>query len=353
MNQYVIVADWGSSHLRAYLCQQTPAGQLVLIESRFGKGVLKCDGQFEQELMQCIAPWQELFGKPPIVLAGQIGSSIGWQESCYLPCPFVPQDITNAQISLSVKGYNIAILPGISCQLTSNEFDVMRSEEIQILGWLQLSSSHLEGEYLLCLPGTHTKWVLVENGQVKLFKTAMTGELFELLSRHSLLLQPAIDGRTDNETDNGLGEEAAEHRQSDTTNIMSRVPTPDTSAITNQDGAFLKGASYAQRSDRHNFSHGIFSVRTQQIFNQLSSLEASAYLSGFLIGNDVKEAINTDDWNIRQFDKVQIIGEVELSCRFSTALSIQGIESECIDVEQCSLLGFSSVLPITPAIKAG
>jgi 2-dehydro-3-deoxygalactonokinase len=313
---HIIAADWGTSHLRVYLCQVAADGQFTLLESKFAPGVRKSSKTCEQELIDCIADWAPTYGKTPVYLAGQVGSSIGWKETQYLPCPIAPQNIAQACLTFDCQGYPILIVPGLSCRIrdeqsneqSNEQFDVMRGEELQVLGWLQLDPSHRVGQHLLCLPGTHTKWVLVNAGEIQLFKTAMTGELYDLLSKQSVLIQQQT-------------------KQFD-------------------EGAFETGARFTLESEADNFSHGIFSVRSKQLFGQLTPLQASSYLSGLLIGSDVRAAIHAKQWNLGEFKQVVIIGEQGLSQCFSKVLALQNINSRFFDEQTTSLSGFSAVYQI-------
>jgi 2-dehydro-3-deoxygalactonokinase len=301
---YIIAVDWGTSHLRAYLCQVNSVGHLHLLETRLALGVNKCTPNFEQELLMCIAPWTKLYGKIAIYLAGQISSSIGWKETPYLPCPLKPSVIAQSCLSVEVEGHNIFVLPGVSCKTNCN-YDVMRGEELQVLGWLQLDAQHNIGTHLVCLPGTHTKWVLIKEGEIKLFKTAITGELYDLLCHQSVLIQ-----------------------QQD--------------CIFDQ-SAFIKGAKYTLESELGSFTHGLFSVRSKQLFGELTSAQACAYLSGILIGSDVRAAQNAQEWRLKSLASVAIIGAPELSQCFATVLGLQQIKSKIYNVTDTTLAGFSVI----------
>jgi len=301
----VIVVDWGTSHLRAYLCQLSSDHQLHLIDTKFGLGVTKCQQKFESELFNCIDPWLNQFGQLPIQITGQIGSTIGWKETTYLSCPVSPDNIANSCLTFTCRKSVISIVPGVSCELDDELHDVMRGEELQVLGWLNLNLQNRRGKHLICLPGTHTKWVLVDNGKIMLFKTAITGELFDLLNNQSVLIQ-----------------------------------TPNTE---HNEDAFKRGAKYTLDSKLGNFSHGIFSVRSNQLFGKLSQEEASSYLSGLLIGSDVRAAINATEWDIFSLNNVIIIGAPQLSNCFSTALSMQNISSIICNAEATIISGFSKL----------
>lgn len=302
---YVITVDWGTSFLRAYLCEITGQNNLRLIDTKIGRGVCKCDRNFEQELMSCIEGWEPTYGKLPVFMAGQIGSSIGWKEAQYLPCPLTPIDVAFGCFNFEVNGYEINIVPGASCQFPDESFDVMRGEEVQILGWMQLNLAHQSGTHIVCLPGTHTKWVLIKEGVIQYFKTAMTGELFDILSNRSLLIE----------------------EPNDELNIE----------------AFTEGAEHVLQGEAGGFSHDLFSVRSKQVMDQLGKQQAESYLSGILLAADVRAASQSHYWNFQQVDSIHIVGSAKLSDCFAKVLTLMGYKNEIYDAKQTSLLGFASI----------
>jgi 2-keto-3-deoxy-galactonokinase len=56
--------------------------------------------------------------------------------------------------------------------------NVMRGEETQLAG---IGESHAGG--LVCMPGTHCKWMSLEGGRVTGMSSFMTGEIFAVLAR--------------------------------------------------------------------------------------------------------------------------------------------------------------------------
>ncbi|MFQ3206948.1 MAG: 2-dehydro-3-deoxygalactonokinase [Glaciecola sp.] len=302
---HFIAVDWGTSRLRAFLCNVKTDGSLKLVTRSAGLGVSKSALSFEETLMECISPWEFEYGKLPVLMAGQIGSSIGWKETPYLASPISPQELAKSCVNFQCNGYDINVIPGLSCKLENNNYDCMRGEELQILGWLQLAEQNQIGQHLVCLPGTHTKWVLVEDGKIKLFKTALTGELFDLIANHSVLIQ-------------------------------------EKATVFNQE-AFNSGAVFTLNSETGSLIHGLFSVRSRQLFGQLSADEATSYLSGLLIGSDVRAAMNATEWSLTKMDKVSVIGAPHLSSCFASVLNSQLIATEICQVTTTTLLGFNSV----------
>lgn len=300
-----IAVDWGTSHLRAYLCQVYDHDSYSLIEQRDGPGVVKANQLFEQTLLTTIEPWTQRYGILPIYIAGQITSSIGWHETPYLECPINPEKLLDAAQSFQCAGHIVKALPGTKCTLQNELMDVMRGEELQILGFLKQNPKYQIGEVLLCLPGTHTKWVLLNNGKIMCFKTAMTGELYDLLCHQSVLIP--------NEYEAGDFDW----------------------------NAFEQGCELTLNSDNGNLAHGIFSVRTRQLANELTPVQAKAYLSGVLIGSDVRAARHATEWNLLNGAHVAVIGTHQLNRCFTIALEKIGVSSAQFDIKAATLQGFN------------
>lgn len=307
---HFIAVDWGTSRLRAFLCEAKADGGFNLIARSAGLGVRKSPVSFEETLMHAIGGWEADYGKLPVLMAGQIGSSIGWKETPYLPCPISPDQLAESCTGFHCQGYSIHIVPGLSCKLENDNYDCMRGEELQILGWMQLAEANKQGRHLLCLPGTHTKWVLVEDGKIKLFKTALTGELFDLIVNNSVLIQ---------------------------------AQGPEFNLAAFEQAAFDKGAAFTLNSEMGSFMHGLFSVRSKQLFGELSSEQATSYLSGLLIGSDIRAALNATEWSLTSVDKVTIIGAPHLSRSFARVMASQNIDSVVSKVTNTTLLGFNAV----------
>jgi 2-dehydro-3-deoxygalactonokinase len=83
------------------------------------------------------------------------------------------------------------LVPGIRSKGVTAEPDVLRGEETQAFGWLTLDAARSRGRRLICHPGTHSKWLRLEDGRVTRFVSAFTGEVFDLMTRDSLLKVPA------------------------------------------------------------------------------------------------------------------------------------------------------------------
>ena len=192
--------------------------------------------------------------------------------------------------------------------------DVMRGEEMQVLGWLQLAEAHQSGEHIICLPGTHTKWVRVADGKIQVFKTALTGELFDLLSHSSVLIQ----------------------QRSDTFDFNT----------------YEQGVRFTLESGSGSFSHGLFSVRSKQLFGELSPEHSQAYLSGILIGSDVRAALKATEWSLKPGTQISVIGAKLVSNCFAKALQLAGMKTIIYSEKQTNLNGIAIVNHISNQIAA-
>ncbi len=172
MSAYCAACDWGTSSFRLWLLDADGA---VLGERVSDDGLLSVGGRFEAVLEQHLSALGAASGLP-VIICGMAGSRSGWQEAAYLNAPCSLLDVPGAAVRIAGVSRDVRILPGIS---QASPADVMRGEETQLLG--------LKGDGIVCLPGTHSKWATVRDGRVESFSTWMTGELFALLSRHSIL----------------------------------------------------------------------------------------------------------------------------------------------------------------------
>jgi 2-dehydro-3-deoxygalactonokinase len=287
-----IAGDWGTSRLRLYLCDAS--GHVLARGEGEGASVPDCAGRFSA----AVASWDKAHGMLPAVLGGMVGSTIGWREVPYLTCPARPQAIAGAALRFEAEGRAIAILPGLSCTGVTGAPDVMRGEETQILGALRLQRRLARGRHIFCMPGTHAKWVVVEDGAVTLFQTALSGELFELLRRHSVL---ARDG----------GEVDA------------------------QSPAFALGLAVARRNPNADLLHLLFSTRSRVVTGEMAKADAASYLSGLVLGKDIGTALSL--FEIKS--PVQLICTPSLAALYARALSAYDLNSAVIDGDSAALAG--------------
>jgi 2-dehydro-3-deoxygalactonokinase len=175
-----VAVDWGTSSFRLWLIDRT--GQ-VLGERRSGEGMMAAAkigfASVLQSHLDAVGAAKDL----PVLICGMAGARQGWVEAGYVDTPAPLADVLERAVAVPGQSRDIRILPGIA-QRDVNAPDVMRGEETQLLGALGLDAA---GEALVCMPGTHSKWVHVNGGTVARFATFMTGELFGVVSRETIL----------------------------------------------------------------------------------------------------------------------------------------------------------------------
>ncbi len=296
-----IAGDWGTTHLRLFLCSAN-GGALA---ARTGAGVAEAKAQ--EIFPSLTAAWDAAYGKLPAVLCGMVGSTIGWREVPYLTCPAHPRDVAASTLRFEEDGRTIAIAPGLKCKNRLLAPDVMRGEETQILGALALDPSLREGRRFLCMPGTHTKWVSLKDGAVEHFLTALSGELFDILRRHSVLVR---DGAVTDVPDGKVFAAAL-----DQTKMY-----PDAELI-----------------------HLLFETRSRQLEGNLKQKDAASYLSGLIIGQDVSGAKRFFRSDLAAAAQVTVIGAPALSDLYLHALRTRDLAAGRIDGEAASLAGLAAL----------
>ena len=181
-----IAVDWGTSFFRAYLIENEEVVNAV--KTNDGMKFVQ-NNNFEEILVKLIDPWLDYNYKTEVLAGGMVGSKQGWIEAPYQKTPCSLHNIDFISPSVKDKRFSLKIFSGIS---QSNKPDVMRGEETQIAGFLH-DNPNFNGS--ICLPGTHSKWVQIENGHIINFKTFMTGELFEIISKNSVLVHSVTSNK--------------------------------------------------------------------------------------------------------------------------------------------------------------
>ncbi|MFV3129050.1 2-dehydro-3-deoxygalactonokinase [Niveispirillum sp. KHB5.9] len=291
-----IAGDWGTSNLRLFLCRDGRVTDRVS-----GPGIAAVPGAAEATLLDLIAPWRAAHGTLPIFLSGMIGSSIGWVEAPYIQCPAGPSALRDGMRRLAAGGHEVAIASGLACTNPLGAPDVMRGEETQILGALATHPDLGRGRQILCLPGTHSKWALLNDGRVEHFQTAMTGELFATLHGHSIL---------------GRGTEGL---------------LPD-------DGpAFQTGLARGLEEHGTTLPHLLFEARSRQLRDGLGPQWALSFLSGLLVGQD---CVGTRArYRPAPGQPITIIAAPVLGRLYESALSRLGITCRLLSGDRQSLAG--------------
>ncbi|WP_309088107.1 2-dehydro-3-deoxygalactonokinase [Phenylobacterium sp.] len=184
----LLACDWGTTNLRVWTLDE--AGAVVADRDFPGLGVSKLKpGEAEARFRDEVRPALGAEGLPAI-LCGMVGSNLGWTLAPYADAPADLEDL--ARCLKTVEGADwVRIVPGVRWGGFNGQGDVMRGEETQLFGWLAADPARSRGRRLICHPGTHAKWMLVEDGRLTRFVTAMTGELFAVLKTYSVLKSDA------------------------------------------------------------------------------------------------------------------------------------------------------------------
>jgi 2-dehydro-3-deoxygalactonokinase len=290
-----IGGDWGTTRLRLFLCDRHGA---VLARAE-GPGAAEAGARSGAIFAGLTADWDKSL---PAILCGMVGSTIGWREARYLSCPAAAGVIAQGALRFTHDGRQVAIVPGLSCRNDAGLFDVMRGEETQLLGALRLRPDLAQGRHLFCLPGTHTKWAAVKGGQVMHFHTALSGELFALLSAHSVLAR-------------GAG------------------------AVNGAHPAFAEGLNVACGQTQAGLLHLLFSTRSRQLAGEIAQEDAASYLSGLVIGTDVAASVRL----FAPDGPVTLIGAPDLAALYAQALEQHAIGSDSVSGDDAALSGLAFV----------
>jgi len=284
----LIAVDWGTTNRRAYRL-----GRGGAVEDRLedDKGILAVPaGGFPAAVEEIRARLGDL----PMLMGGMVGSNRGWVEAPYVPCPAGLPELAG---SLKwVEEGRVAIVPGV-CFAEGEAADVMRGEEVQILG--AYGEGTIPADALVCHPGTHNKWVKLENGRIVRFRTVMTGELFNLLREHSIL-SDLLAGET--------------------------VPGPAF------DAGVARGLACAE------LTADLFSIRARVLLGKAPREEAASYASGLLIGNDVRTGLAAAG-RARGDGPVYVMGRPDLTRLYAAALAQAGREAQELEGDEAFLCG--------------
>ena len=302
MQAQLIALDWGTTSLRAY---KLAAGGQVLEQRSLSSGIMQlpsgprmiagqmCTDGFELAFDDACGDWLEAQPELPVIACGMVGSAQGWREAVYRD---TPANVANLGTSLktlrSLRGVNVHIVPGVIQR--SRLPNVMRGEETQVLGVLQSLPAGAGDNLLIGLPGSHSKWVEVADGCIVHFDTFMTGELFAILSEHSIL------GRTQQRG----------------------------AAFDGQ--AFDRGVQVALSTDGEiGPLSTLFSARSLGLTGELSATEQVDYLSGLLIGHELVAlaSVQRRRRDSSHLPSIILIGNSQLCARYSRALDACGFAS--------------------------
>jgi 2-dehydro-3-deoxygalactonokinase len=266
----MIGVDWGTSGFRAF--RLAPDGT-ILDRHEAARGITQiADGDFAGCLRGAIGGWLA-DGETRVLLSGMIGSRQGWVEAPYLLCPANAADLADALVPVPFDDATTLLVPGLSDSDEAGVPEVMRGEETQIIGVL----AGLE-EGIACLPGSHSKWARIGGGRITAYRTYLSGEAFAALRGGTILGRMMQDG-----SDDAAGFEQGLARSLDPGHLL----------------------------------HHLFGVRSLGLFGRLSEQASASYLSGLLIGHEVRAARPAGQ-------TVHLIGAAALCALYARAITACG-----------------------------
>lgn len=296
-----VLGDWGTSRLRLWRLEDG-----VVAETREGPGTAALAGLSVgariEALASLVATWAE--GREPlrVLLAGMAGSRNGLFEVPYAPLPADCAGWARAARSLALGNLRVTIAAGIARPGGATPPDVMRGEETQLFGALEIEPALARGAHVAVLPGTHSKWIEIADGSIRRFRTVMTGELYALLGEHSTLLRA------------GSGKDEAAARDG------------------SRDAGFDAGVA---RSAADAFLATLFETRAAQLLEDRSPAWAAGFLSGLLIGREIGELSRSFDTSAG----VTLIGDPGLLPLYARVFTRGGIDARALDGAACTIAG--------------
>jgi 2-dehydro-3-deoxygalactonokinase len=282
MTEQLLGIDWGTSNRRAYLVDAQ--GNCLATRSD-ACGMLAAQGRFAESLDELLTAMQ-VGPATPVVMSGMVGSAQGWQEAPYLGCEVPLAELGRHLVPVKglARAGSTAIVPGYCYR--DGTVDVMRGEETQLLGALALG----QGDGWVVLPGTHSKWVLLEGGRIVRWATYMTGELFGTLAQGGTLAP-----------------------------LMNAPGAQDDAA------AFADGLELARR--REPLTHSLFTIRARVVTGALPAVRARSMVSGLLIGTEFAAAPGEGAAG----RALGVVGSRSLAERYRVAAAHFGVEVTLFD----------------------
>lgn len=291
-----IAVDWGTTSFRLWLLD---GNDQVIAERRSGEGMTTAA---KTGFPQVLNAHLEAVNAPadlPIIVCGMAGARQGWMEAGYVDVPASLPSVLNGAVKVSGESRDIRILPGIA-QRSQNAPDVIRGEETQLIGAL---GSVLTGTQVVCMPGTHSKWVHVSGDTVSGFSTFMTGELFDVLSKHSVLSH-SLNGAE---------------------------------AFDGGNATFIAAVQNAFKSPEM-VTNSVFTVRSGMLLHGLSPTDAAARLSGTLIGAEIAGGLSS----LQTIPTIRLVGSGKLGALYESAFRALSLAYETIDADEAVRRGLSA-----------
>ena len=251
VNPQFAAVDWGTSSFRLWLIG---AGDVILGESRSGEGMTTARETGFAAVLEHHLHTVGAAADLPVIVCGMAGAKQGWREAGYIDVPAKLSTIADKAVRVEGIERDVRILPGLA-QRDPQAADVIRGEETQLLG---CSQSMKRSDCLVAMPGTHSKWVRIVRDEALGFATFMTGELFDAISKHTILSHSL----------------------------------KDSAGFDGADPAFTNAVYSAYREPQLS-TNRLFSVRARGLLFSMTNVEAEATLSGTMIGLELAGALHS------------------------------------------------------------
>ncbi|MBZ9677963.1 2-dehydro-3-deoxygalactonokinase [Mesorhizobium sp. ES1-1] len=290
----VAAVDWGTTRMRVWLIDRDGK---VLAERRGDDGLITAQQKGFSALLEAHLAALAAPETLPVIICGMAGSRQGWLEAPYVTVPAPLRAILAGAAPVPGQSRDIRIVPGLAQRLADAP-DVIRGEETQLAG----AGLPAGGRQLVCMPGTHSKWVQVEDAAVTGFGTWPTGELFSVLAAHSILRH-------------SLGEN----------------PTP-----VSADNPFFRRWCETALAEGGDVTSRLFSIRAAGLLQDLKADDAAACLSGLLIGGEIASARRRHGEGTAS---VVLIASGALATLYRTALGLAGLGVRAVDADEAVRAG--------------
>ena len=286
----MIAVDWGTSNFRAF---RINAAGAVVARCSSPQGILRVGkGNFETALRAEVGAWLQE-GEDHILLCGMVGSRQGWVEADYLRCPVGIEELAASLVRVPFFGAEVLLVPGVMGPAAASVPELMRGEETAAMGILDAGA----GAGLVCFPGTHSKWIELSDRRIVSFTTSMTGDVYSALCKCTILERTMTNGTATDEA------------------------------------AFREGV--LRSADSGGLLHHLFGVRTRVLMGQLREEASASYLSGLLIGHEVRATMPHGA-------RVVLVGAAQLCGLYVQAIEACGGEAVPAE-EDAAALGLGAI----------
>ncbi|MBB3236568.1 2-dehydro-3-deoxygalactonokinase [Phyllobacterium endophyticum] len=294
------LSDWGTSRFRLWLVD---AAGNVIAEKRSDDGL---DASRNRGFADTLEGHLSALGAPadlPVIVCGMAGSRQGWVEARYVPVPADLRAILSGAARIENIARDVRIIPGLS--QSGHSPNVMRGEETQLLG--AILARNLSNR-IIAMPGTHSKWVSLQEGRATGFSTYLTGELYALLSSQSILRH-------------SIGDAASS-------------ASPDHPQFAASIELMLSGERMLGE---------LFGIRAAMLLDDLSPEGAASRLSGLLIGAEIAGA------KAKSSDGITLVASGAMAALYGAALRIAHLDFDLVDADEAVRKGLfvaaSSIWP--------